>query len=164
MLRVFQIAEIHANLTWNAEHDETIHNNLLRRISWQNFVDCISEEKLVSPSQWLNLKLLGIQHTFIQIIHVYIYVYIDTHVMYIPHQNSEQPETHTHIYIYTNTNSYISSSFNLEISPKMADFSDLAMSWPGCGERPGRQRHRQWQLYLGGSTLICFQKFQWSVV
>lgn len=57
-------------------------------------------------------------------------------------RNRTTGNAHKHTYTYTDTNSYISSSFNLEIPPKMADFSDLAMSWPGCGERPGRQRHR----------------------
>ena len=98
-------------------------------------------------------NFLGIQHTFIQIIHVYIYVYIYRYTcnVHILHQKQNHRK-------HTNTNSYISSSFNLEIPPKMADFLDLAMSWPGCGERPGRQRHRQWQLYLCGSTLM-----KWSM-
>ena len=125
MLRLFQIDEIHADLTWNFEHDETIHNNLLRRI-------CIFFEKWVSPSQWLNLGTFwGFNiHSYrlYMCIYIYVYVYIYRYTcnVHILHQKQNHRK-------HTNTNSYISSSFNLEIPPKMADLSDLALGGSATG-------------------------------
>lgn len=107
-------------------------------------------------------NFLGIQHTFIQIIHVYIYVYIyryTCNVQILHQKQNHRKRTQTHIHIHRHKLIHF-FKFQLGDPPKMADFSDLAMSWPGCGERPGRQRHRQWQLYLCGSTLM---KGSWFV-